>query len=582
MKKMYTALLALGLAITANAQTTFKLDSTFNGTGIFSTNGSAGNNANAFAVGGILNNDGSVWLAGGINGVGNSSWAHFVSRRKANGTADSSFGVNGSYGYQTTAWQTMGFLNEIYPVKNGGAFATHTGYGGYYASSPSATALSKEVYDDFDGTTIVATAQINDSVIVELGSNNIYTYKGTGLNSYLGEKWFDNNTIHYGPLPTTTISPNNSVSLKGLMVQSNQKVLCYGFIDSSNYQIPFVIRLKKNSYSQLDSTFGVNGISYEARPLFLFNQITASYVQNDDKIILHDGWWFIRLNQDGSIDNSFGTSGYIRADISTGATSIYANAFKFVTNATNTELYGITRNFSGDNVVFGVYTNGDIMNSFHAGKNYFRKLDADVNYSGFLELGDISINNNGDLLVTGKAVKTSGGVYEIFAMKLKKGVCNAITATTQQINDTTITITVNGTSATPINIYYLPEDPGTTISSGNTGNIIVQQGNTYTLTIVDANGCQGSLILNVYPTAISNNKTSASIYIYPNPASNYLQVSDVQISNNATVQIKTIEGKTINSKIENNKINIEQLNNGIYFITIKDGANIYNTKFTKL
>jgi hypothetical protein len=583
MKKIYTALVALGLALGANAQTTFKLDSSFNGNGIFSTNGSAGNNANAFAVGGILNTDGSVWLAGGLNGVGNSSWAHFISRRKANGSADSSFGVNGAYGYQTTSWVTMGFLTDIFPVKNGGAYATHTGYGGYYAASPTAAAVTKETYDDADGTAIKASAQINDSVIVQLGSNNIYTYKGLGSNIYQGANWFNNGSTYYGPLPLNNISLLVTTT-DGVLTQSNQKVLVYGWRDSSNYFVPFILRLKKNSYSELDSTFGTNGVSYAARGVFAFDKITAAYVQNDDKIILHNGEYFMRLNADGSYDNTFANgNGYMRVDVATGSTSIYANAYKFITNATNTELYGITRNFSGDNMVFGAYTNGNKMNSFHAGKNYYRKLDADINFISFLEFNDISINNGGDLLVTGRGIKAPGGVYELFAMKLKKGVCNTINITPLAINDTTVKITVSGIAAFPLTgVYYDGGDAEFIIfSSNNIGNITVKPGTTYTINIVDANGCENSFVYSTAPLSVNSYKNIA-LSIYPNPASTSLHIGNLLLGNNATAIITSIDGKIIeNRTIHANTLDISALQKGIYFIQIKDEAQQYSTRFIK-
>jgi Secretion system C-terminal sorting domain len=577
MKKIYTALLALGLAITANAQTTFKLDSTFNSDGIYSTNGTAGNNASAYANGCILNNDGSVWLSGSLNGAGNSSWTHYIARLTANGTADNAFCNVGAAGYTWTNWASMGNLLELYPTQNGGVYAPHTGYGGFSAASATSTTISKENYDDF-GNNIEATAQVNDSVIVELTTTNeIYTYKHNSGNAYGGAYWFNSGSSYGGSLPAS-IFPTTIYGYTGVATQSNQKVLLYGWIDSSNFHKPFIMRLKKNSYSELDSTFGTNGISYVPNNVFAYTEIKASYVQNDDKIILHNAEYFMRLKADGTYDNGFG---YFRIDVATGSTTIWANAYKFVTNSTNTELYGITRNVVGDHMVFAAYTNGTPMNSFHKGENHIAKWNQEVDYS-FLELYDISINNNNDLLVAGIARKTATTVIELFAMKLKKGTCNAITATTQQINDTTINVTVAGTNATPIKIYYLLEHPGTTISSGNSGNIIVQPGQTYTLTIVDANGCQGTKVVNAYAMAMNNHVQNTTFNIYPNPASDIVTFALPQLSNNATISIISIDGKIMqHNLITTNSIDISALNSGIYFLQIKDGLQQYSAKFIK-
>jgi hypothetical protein len=574
MKKISTTV-ALLLAISATkAQTTFRPDSSFNGNGIFSTNGAAGNNANAFATGGIVNNDGSVWLAGSINAIGNSKWTHYISRLKANGSADSNFCNVGASGYVYTFWQTMGFLKEMYPVKNGGVFVPHSGYGGYYATSNTASTISKEVYDDYDGLSIVASAQINDSVIVELGSSpNLYTYKGTGSNSYLGENWFNNGATYYGPLPTNLIA-NSVVKFTGIATQSTGKILVYGYQDSANYYLPFIIRLKSNTYNVVDSTYGSNGISYAPRNVFSATQISSSYVQNDDKIILHNGEYFMRLNTDGTYDASFG---YFKAYGADGTSTGFANARKFVTNSTNTELYGISQNFSGDHTVFGVYTNGKQMNSFHNGKNYFRKLDADVNYSGLLELNDISINNAGDILVVGSAIKIPGGVYEIFAMKLKKGECNPITVSTQQLNDTTVKITVGGTNGGDINISY--NENILTLGAGTTsGNIVLPLG-TYTITVWQTNGCEGTAVVTTYPMAITNT-TYSTFTTFPNPATDRIRFNVSNLSANAMASITTIDGKVIsNNKISGNSINVSSLQKGLYFLQINDGAQQYTSRF---
>lgn len=578
-KMFVAASLAITSVVNTTAQTTFKLDSSFNSNGIFSTNGLAGNNAQAFATGGILNNDGTVWLAGGINGTGNSSWLHYISRLKANGTADSSFCGAGAYGFQYNNWQTMGFLNEIYPLKNGGVYATHSGYGGYYAASPTVATVSKEVYQEFDASSIVGTAQVNDSVIVQLSANDIQTYKGVGANAYAGFNWFDNGTNYYGPLPKSSIS-SSTVNFQGILTQSNQKILVYGYIDSSNYAIPFLMRLKKNSFNQLDSTFGTNGISYAMRSVFPLNQITATYVQNDDKIILHDREYFVRLNVDGSLDNSLP---YFKINSSSSGVGAPINAKKFVTNSTNTEIYGIDQSFSGDHTIFGAYMGGSGMPTFHKGKNYFRKLDTDVNYSGYLSLNDISINANGDLLVVGTAVKVPNGVYEIFAMKLKKGSCNAITIATQQLNDTTITVNISGTTTNPIVVSHLPETPGVTLINGTSStNIKVAPGQNYTLVVVDGNGCSSSKVLTTNPMGIGNYTQNTTFIISPNPANDRIVLNLPSTNNNAIYNIISVDGKVLQSNIlAGNTLDIATLPRGLYFVKVKDGAREFTSKFMK-
>jgi hypothetical protein len=572
MKKTLQALVLLGLALGAKAQTTFKLDSTFNGNGIYSTNGLAGNNDDAYAIGGILNNDGSIWLAGQLVGAGNSSRTHFISRRKANGTADSAFCNTGGAGYTYTSWSSMGYLLGLHPVKNGGVYAPHTGYGGYHAASATATTITKEIYDDFDASKIRASAKINDSVIVELGEvHGLFTYKGLNSNSYQGFNWFSNNSIYYGTIPVFTYINAPTVKLNGVATQSNEKILVYGYADSAGYAKPFIMRLKKNSYSEPDSTFGVNGISYVPRNVLGLREITAHYVQNDDKIILHSGGYFMRLNADGSYDAGF--SYFLVA----------SPAKKFVTNSSNTELYGISYG-SGDDYVFAQQINdpsfnGRPINSFNKGKNYFIKADNEINFN-YLELNDISINSDGDLLVCGKGIKNSGGVKEMFAMKLKRGTCAPINISVLQTSNTAATVSITGSSAYPIKVYYLDEDPGFTINSGNTV-ISTTPGTTYTINIIDSNGCTGSTVYTALPLSISNN-TATQFAIYPNPATTALNFDLPQLSKQATYSIVSIEGRLLQQNTLTNKtIDIANLQAGIYFVDIKDEEHNYSAKFVK-
>jgi hypothetical protein len=557
MKKIYAALAALSIALGANAQTTYKLDSTYNADGIFSTNGPAGNNAEAYATGSILNNDGTVWLSGGVTGIGNSSRAFYIARQKANGTPDSAFCTSGSYGYQYTSWNTLGYLLDLHALKNGGVYASHTGYGGYYAASTTAATVSKEVYDDYDPATIYASAAINDSVIVQLGgAYGLYTYIGNGSNFYQGANWL--------------------VKLRGITTQSNQQILVYGWQDSSNYYKPFIMRLKKHSFSELDSSFGVNGISYAPGTVFGNTEITAHYVQSDNKIILHNGEYFMRINADGTYDASFGYIRFFHPD--NGAAPI--NARKFITNSTNTEIYGICQNSSTDNFVFAGYTDGQALNSFHNGKNYFRKSDADINYTS-LDLYDISINNSGDLLVAGTARKAAGSVFEIFTMKLKAGVCVPVTVSVQQTSNTNATVTVGGTSAAPYEVYYLVEDPGITITNGNTGILTIVPGTSYTVTVVDANGCVGTTVFTAGATALSNN-AQATLAVYPNPAKSALSFSLPNLSKDARYSIVGIDGKLVQANaLTSNTIDIATLKPGIYFLQIKDAQQQFATRFIK-
>ena len=69
--------------------------------------------------------------------------------------------------------------------------------------------------------------------------------------------------------------------------------------------------------------------------------------------------------------------------------------------------------------------------------------------------------------------------------------------------------------------------------------------------------------------------------IYPNPTTDFIQISDVNL-NNATTLIFDINGKRVrNYAIQNNRINVTKLASGTYFLNIQEGNNLFKNKFIK-
>ena len=69
--------------------------------------------------------------------------------------------------------------------------------------------------------------------------------------------------------------------------------------------------------------------------------------------------------------------------------------------------------------------------------------------------------------------------------------------------------------------------------------------------------------------------------IYPNPTTEFIHVSDINLTN-ATTLIFDINGKKVhNYAIENNRINVIKLASGTYFLNIKEGDKLFKHKFIK-
>lgn len=70
--------------------------------------------------------------------------------------------------------------------------------------------------------------------------------------------------------------------------------------------------------------------------------------------------------------------------------------------------------------------------------------------------------------------------------------------------------------------------------------------------------------------AINNNFINKNIVLYPNPASGTLKISNPKSIQIKTIEIFNIYGQKLNVTHTNKTLNIENLKNGLYFITIED------------
>ena len=105
----------------------------------------------------------------------------------------------------------------------------------------------------------------------------------------------------------------------------------------------------------------------------------------------------------------------------------------------------------------------------------------------------------------------------------------------------------------------------------------------YSVEITDINGCSNTDEINVEVTVctgITQNKTTYSLDVYPNPASQYLNITanNIQIKN---IKILNVTGKVIFKAQSNTRIDISNLSNGIYFLKIELNQEIKLVKFVK-
>ncbi|MDH6208551.1 hypothetical protein M2254_000135 [Chryseobacterium sp. BIGb0186] len=82
-------------------------------------------------------------------------------------------------------------------------------------------------------------------------------------------------------------------------------------------------------------------------------------------------------------------------------------------------------------------------------------------------------------------------------------------------------------------------------------------------------------------STVDNNIKNSGIQIYPNPATDFLNVT--KVSDKATYKIYSAAGQLVgNGNINNGKINVSSLIKGAYVISIEDkGKENFNSKFIK-
>ena len=128
---------------------------------------------------------------------------------------------------------------------------------------------------------------------------------------------------------TTPVGTNNDFSARAVAVQADGKIVAAG---TGNSGIA-VVRYKTDG--TLDSAFGANGIV--STLVGTFSGVARSVaIQSDQKIVAAGSVWtgskndvaVVRLNADGTLDNSFGISGIVSTPVGTMRAEVYALAIQ--------------------------------------------------------------------------------------------------------------------------------------------------------------------------------------------------------------------------------------------------------------
>jgi Secretion system C-terminal sorting domain len=411
MKKTITTIAVLLATGATQAQNfSYKIDSSFNGNG-YQTNSIASIQQGYAGIGACkLYNDGKMYLSSHfISQATGSTYPNvenFLTKRKANGSIDSSFSNDGVTGLQvvgtTAAWNT-----ELFGIQNNGLYiVNHATWGGACTNNIADTGITKQFYNSLSYANQYShSIQANDSIIITSFGSEINAYQNNFANAYTSTNYFsDVNTSVGGNISTKwgqifPIIATGEIPLYfKLGIDKNERLI----IGASNwnsgtntYSGTHLIRLKRKTLTDVDSTFGTNGI-ITLQNSFPIQQIDwrqgiicgiKSLSNNAIIVAFHDfssnNYKLIKIGTSGSIDNSFGTNG-----------AITFNSYLYNINIDAQDNILV----SHDSTIVEAFTSAGQAKNIVGNSN---KLLFSVPGFSDLQLVNSSMNNNGDLLICG-------------------------------------------------------------------------------------------------------------------------------------------------------------------------------------
>jgi len=403
-------------------------------------------------------------------------------------------------------------------------------------------------------------------------------------------------------------------SLLSMQITTDNKIIIFGTSFLNTPYKPILIRCTSNG--KLDSTFGDNGkillnLSYP-RLMALF--------QPDGKILLIDrfkntatldDFWIMRLNSDGSLDNSFGTEGEVKTDLGNKTQDI-VNAIALqpdgkiiavgYTNVSATE---------GDDFAMVRYnTNGTLDSTFGNGGIIIYDINS------LDEWANLAIQPDGKIVVCGKVnMKDTGKINFIVARYNINGTLDSTFADEGKLiawfgtynRDIAVTvilqpdekIIVGGSSAETLwnSTFALARiNVDGTLDNTFGVNGIVITGFTDTEYITSLQICNDNKILahgksdhkvalakyeSGLPLSLNKaNQTNEHILLYPNPNNGSFTVSlDNDIIE--TIKVFDVLGKLVSTFVSsdnNTTISLPDKVKGIYFISVKSEKGLFKSK----
>ncbi|MBN2667671.1 MAG: hypothetical protein JXR60_00450 [Bacteroidales bacterium] len=258
---------------------------------------------------------------------------------------------------------------------------------------------------DFYGSNVCNAIQ-NDGKILLAGKNNQNKLVVLRYNSNGSLDATFNGTgkgTYPGPM-------NGVIGTEKMLIQNDGKILVYGTVLNNSYDYDLTL-IRINSDGTIDNTFGTNG--FVTTDLSAGSEVPGKAVlQNDQKILVSayslesntGAYYFtvIRYNSDGSFDTSFNTTGYNKIDL--GCSNFY--------NYNMLAGSGIALQTDGKILFSGAYGNSEASRDMICIRlNTNGLLDVDFNYTGYVTVdfnggedfaNDVKVDLNGKIIIAGK------------------------------------------------------------------------------------------------------------------------------------------------------------------------------------
>lgn len=622
MKKIFTLALMCLLAFTGFSQDPGTFDSSFGTDGMARF---APSTSHDFLEKILIQEDGKI-LTAGRSRYDNSNYDIYVSRQNADGSLDATFGTNGISHYQATqaiyinAARDIAFGNDglifiagyTYDFTNNEGFVLCIDENGYeypyfgnngFAISEYGGGIVYEALDvDSYGRPIV-TGYLNDTIVVR-------RYNAVGQ---LDPSFGDNGTVQIG-FDDALFSFGYAIN-----VLEDNKILVAGTKGElgTNIQNAFIMRLKANG--TLDNTFGNNGclnlnvgdfaeyaldIAIDADGNYLV--AGHSEMPNNSETLPKYEAYVTRVLSNGTVDTSFGTNGFTRFELFEGEVAV--NNSEAVVGAQDGQVFGTLYSFDHDTqesraYVYNLNENGQLNEDFagtgilpitlQSGDVEVRTAAAAMQEDGKLLIGGMFFNNDGyasDVFVTriNTSVEGDGPIDpEVFPAD--------VLVEAEAINAYSVKATMTPNEyTTEYHAGILAVEFFNTIGEDLVVEALKADGNpltgvkevtyndltpltAYYVVVVAKNEADEWVVVKgevTTPEGIGYEEIEATQFnVYPNPATSTIFV---ETNGNAQVSIIDMTGRVVKEMVITDNvsaINIEDINEGVYFIMIQNENN---------